>query len=174
MYSTVMKHITLTKITIHRKVAAIAKLSTNLNEFNIIGTLNSKNVKVGDWAELQHTFTQEDVNKFALICGDNNPLHLDYEFASKTIFQGPIVHGILVSSLFSTLFGRSITGSIYVSQTLQFKRPVHVSKPVTARIEILSIDPKKHGNLLTCSTICKLNETSKIVIEGKGEVLLPQ
>ena len=74
------------------------------------GTLLTNGAHVDNYALITHTFNQEDVNKFANLCGDNNPLHLDNQYASTTIFGKTIVHGILVSSLFSTLFGRSITG----------------------------------------------------------------
>lgn len=96
------------------------------SRFRIIETLSSTNFEIGSFAELSHTFEQSDVETFANICGDNNPLHINEEFASKSRFGGTIVHGILLSSLFSTLLGRTIPGSIYVSQTLSFKRPVRV------------------------------------------------
>eukprot|EP00600_Ochromonadales_sp_CCMP1393_P003776 CAMPEP_0174994702 /NCGR_PEP_ID=MMETSP0004_2-20121128/23778_1 /TAXON_ID=420556 /ORGANISM="Ochromonas sp., Strain CCMP1393" /LENGTH=160 /DNA_ID=CAMNT_0016248959 /DNA_START=131 /DNA_END=613 /DNA_ORIENTATION=+ len=141
--------------------------------FHIQGNLLSeKELKEGLYAEVVHTFPQDDVNTFAGLCGDNNPLHCDPSFAKGTMFGGTIVHGIFVSSLFSTLFGRSIAGSIYVSQSLSFKRPVHVGVPVTAKMVIVSIDPKKKGNLLTCSTTCTLADGTDAVV-GEAKVLVP-
>jgi acyl dehydratase len=96
------------------------------SKFVINETLSSTNYKIGSFAELKHMFPQDDVDKFAHICGDNNPLHVDVEFASESRFKGTIVHGILLSSLFSTLLGRTIRGSIYVSQSMKFTSPVHV------------------------------------------------
>ena len=112
------------------------------------------------------------MNIFSNISGDNNPIHVDPEFASKTIFKGTIVHGIFTSSLFSILFGRSVPGSIYVSQDLHFKRPVHVGVPVKARIEVLASESKRKGDLVTCSTLCTL-EDGGIAISGEAKVLLP-
>jgi acyl dehydratase len=95
--------------------------------FNVKETLTTLGPVVNATAELEHSFTQENVNDFATLCGDNNPIHLDAEFASTTRFKAPIVHGVLVSGLISTLFGRVMDGSIYVKQTLNFKNPVHVN-----------------------------------------------
>jgi acyl dehydratase len=131
----------------------------------------AKTVSIGSFCEVSHTFPQEDVNSFSSICGDNNPLHIDPEYASKSMFKGPIVHGILVSSLFSTLFGRTIHGSIYVSQSLRFKRPVYVGAPIVARMEVLDIREHKKGRLLTCSTQCLTGKD--IAIDGEAQVLLP-
>jgi acyl dehydratase len=94
--------------------------------FHIKETLTSLGPQVGASAELEHSFSQQDVCDFAKLCGDNNPIHLDAEFASTTRFKSPIVHGVLVSGLISTLFGRVLQGTIYVKQTLNFKHPVHV------------------------------------------------
>lgn len=142
-------------------------------EFNVTGTLlEVKPLAVGLHASVQHVFTQEAVNTFAGLCGDNNPLHSDPEFAKTTMFKGTIVHGIFVSSLFSTLFGRSIAGSIYVSQELSFKRPVHVGVPVIARMEVLSITPNRKGQIMTCSTNVSLQDGTVAVV-GTAKVLVP-
>lgn len=128
--------------------------------------------KLGGKAEVTHSFSQLEVSSFAAICGDNNPLHVDPEYAETTMFKGTIVHGILVSSLFSTLFGRSISGSIYVSQDLQFKRPVHVGTAITASIEVIQVDKKSKGILLTCSTKCRL-DNGDLAVDGRAKVLVP-
>jgi acyl dehydratase len=88
------------------------------------------------------------------------------------MFKGTIVHGIFVSSLFSTIFGRSIPGSIYVSQNVNFKKPVHVGVEVTVRIEVISIEDKRKGKLMTCSTRCFLSSDGSLAIDGDAKVLL--
>jgi acyl dehydratase len=146
---------------------------SNTRTFEITGSLlHERNPKVGMYSEVSHVFSQEDVNVFANLCGDNNPLHSNPEFAKTTIFKGTIVHGIFVSSLFSTIFGRSVAGSIYVSQNLSFKRPVHVGVPVKARIEVLSLEDKRKGMLMTCITTCSL-EDGTTAVTGEAKVLLP-
>lgn len=121
------------------------------------------------------------MNQFASICGDNNPLHSDPKFAAKTFFGGTIVHGILVSSLFSTLFGRSVHGSVYVSQTLNFKRPVLVGAKVLARMDIKKASLKSKGLFLNCTTtafvypsIDSPESERLIAIEGEACVLVPR
>lgn len=147
--------------------------TSSAGSFVISGTLTaSKTAGVGQYAEIEHVFTQEAVNRFSAICGDNNPLHIDPTFAQSSMFGGTIVHGILVSSLFSTLFGRAIHGSIYVSQSLQFKRPVFVGASVRAKMEIVSVEHRAKGSLLTCTTTCSLLD-GKLAVVGEAKVLLP-
>lgn len=99
--------------------------------FQIRGTLLTMGPVLDAYTEVDHIFDQTSVNQFMVISGDNNPIHHDYEYAKQTIFKQPIVHGILLSSLFSTLFGRTISSSIYIKQTLNFKKPVYVGKFIT-------------------------------------------
>lgn len=142
-------------------------------EFVITGTFDKDPTpKIGSYGEVVHCFSQEEVNLFATMCGDNNPLHNNPEFAKTTMFGGTIVHGIFVSSLFSTLFGRSIAGAVYMSQNLIFKKPVHVGKDVIARIEVLNVEPRKRNIVLTCSTTCRLTDGT-LVVDGEAKVMIP-
>jgi len=145
--------------------------------FDIKGTLRTDGLKVGNYAEVRHTFDQTTVTDFADICGDNNPLHIDPVFAKTTMFKGTIVHGILVSSLFSTLFGRAIHGSVYVSQSLSFKKPVHVGSAVIARMQILEMEERRSGMMIKCSTVCTLDNGGAshgvVAVEGEAKVLIP-
>jgi 3-hydroxybutyryl-CoA dehydratase len=143
-----------------------------ISDFPISGTLATNGSKIGSFAEIKHTFTQPVVNQFAGLCGDNNPLHSDPEFAKTTMFKGTIVHGIFVSSLFSTLFGRSMKGAVYVSQSLNFRAPVHVGKEVHARMEILEVAERRSGQLLTCTTTATVD--GKVCVDGTATVLLPK
>lgn len=142
------------------------------DSFHITGNISRADPEVGTYIQVIHAFPQFDVNSFASICGDNNPLHIDPEFAKTTMFKGPIVHGILVSSLFSTLFGRTLTGSIYVSQNLRFKKPVYVGATIVAIVRVVAVDRKSKGHLLTCTTECYL-EDNLLAVEGEAKVLLP-
>ena len=146
-----------------------SKSSINLDGFvgDIGGDLQVKGPVVGAHAHCSHSFSQKDVDVFAKICGDTNPLHTDPTFAAGSMFKGTIVHGILVSSLFSTLFGASLHGSIYVSQSLNFKRPVHVGSEVQARMEVLKKERKRSGYMLTCSTQVLLKNGS-IAVSGEA------
>ncbi len=74
--------------------------------------------------------------RFAELSFDDNPLHIDGEFASRTRFGKPIVHGMLVASMFGTVFGSLVAGTIYGHQMLKFTHPVFIGDTVTARVEV--------------------------------------
>ena len=137
------------------------------------GSLKEKGPQIGAYADCEHVFVQEDVNIFAKICGDDNPLHTDVAIASESMFKGTIVHGILVSSLFSTLFGRSLHGAVYVNQTLSFRKPIHVGTKVKATMKILQKGHVRSGHLLTCSTTVEIISSGKLAVEGEAQCLLP-
>jgi acyl dehydratase len=124
-------------------------------------------INIGDTFEHHFSFSQQDVVLFAKVTGDNNPVHLDDEYASKTLFKRPIIHGMLGGSVFSKVFGTMFPGegTIYLNQNLQFLRPMLVSTNYTAQFEVLDIDREKHR--ATVSTIV-INEEGKKVIDGSA------
>lgn len=126
--------------------------------------------KIGDFIAWKKTFTLEDVQKFAAISGDINPVHLDADFAASTQFGKPIVHGMLVSSLFSAIIANELPGpgSIYLHQTLDFKAPVFHNMEVIARVEITNVRMDKP--IFELSTICT-NLDGHILIVGKAIVI---
>ena len=100
--------------------------------------MNSKNlsiddIKVGDSASFSRVFTEKDVDTFAGLSGDFNPLHTDEEYAKTTKFKQRIIHGMLVGGLCSTLVGMYLPGKrcLYLGQTLSFKKPVYISDKLT-------------------------------------------
>lgn len=128
-------------------------------------------IEVGMTASSSHVITDGDVVSFAEISGDKNPVHLDEEFAATTRFKKRIAHGLMSSSYFSALFGTQLPGRgcVYVSQNLNFKRPVHIGDEVTASIEVTGIDQEKRRVFF--STVCKVK--NKIVIDGVAEIYIP-
>ena len=92
-----------------------------------------EDLEVGMEDAYAKTITDADVINFAGISGDTNPVHLNHEFASETMFQGQIAHGMLTASFISTVIGTKLPGPgcIYVAQNLRFKAPVKVGDTVT-------------------------------------------
>ncbi len=121
---------------------------------------------IGKKASLTKTITEEDLNHFIAITGDENLLHVDESFAKQTFFGQRIAHGMLSASLFSTLVGMHIPGigAIYKSQTLEFLRPVFIGDTLCAWFEIVSIDTEKE-EIEIKSWI--ENQDGENVIEGK-------
>ena len=87
-------------------------------------------IKQGDTYELATRFTQAQVDAFAACSLDNNPIHINPEYAAKTPFGRPIVHGFFAGAVFSRVFGTMWPGegTIYMSQQMSFRAPVFVEK----------------------------------------------
>ena len=117
------------------------------------------------------TITNADIITFAGISGDTNPVHLNHEFASETMFEGQIAHGMLTAIFISTVIGTKLPGPgcIYVSQNLRFKAPVKVGDTVTATCTVSKMIPEKH--MVEMETVCSVG--GKPVLEGEATILVP-
>lgn len=131
-------------------------------------------IYVGQEAEASKCFTMEDVRQFAGLSGDNNPLHVDEEYAERGRFGRCVVHGILVSGLISRVLGMQLPGegSIYLEQNLSFRKPVYVGDTVTARVRITEIRPEKRILVLETNVYdqedkCVILGTAKILYDGE-------
>lgn len=126
----------------------------------------------GQRATFTKTITEADIAAFAGLSGDFNPLHMDAEFAGKSRFGARIAHGMLTAGLISAVLGMRLPGpgGIYVSQTLDFRRPVHIGDTITAIAEVTTFEPEKR--LLTVRTTC-VNQHEKTVVEGQAVLLTP-
>jgi 3-hydroxybutyryl-CoA dehydratase len=131
-----------------------------------------EDLRLGQSAIYARTVTEADIVLFAGISGDTNPVHINEEFASSTMFSGRIAHGMLTASLISTVIGTRLPGpgAIYVSQTLRFKAPVRIGDTVTARATITDLMPeKRRATIATIATV-----RNKVVLEGEAVVMVPQ
>jgi len=126
---------------------------------------------VGMSETYEQTITDADVEAFAVLSGDNNPVHLNDAYAKASRFKKRIAHGLLSASFFSALFGTKLPGHgcVYVSQSLNFQRPVYIGDTVEATIEIIGIDKDKSRVLF--KTLCTVRD--KTVIDGKAEIYIP-
>lgn len=110
-------------------------------------------LKVGDHYEEKVRFTQANVDKFAEISGDNNPIHINPEYAAKTPFGKPIVHGFFAGAVFSKVFGTQWPGegTIYMFQDMAFRAPVFVENDYVAKFEIIEVNEEKHRGVIKCT-----------------------
>jgi acyl dehydratase len=186
----------------------------------ITGTIREGGVdiKLGQYARVLRSFSEDDVKAFGRVSGDSNPLHRPWirhdpstppwvsdHVLTRWSNAGPeegkdssgalpmqrsrvVVHGMLVSSIFTCILGTWIPGCVYLTQTLDFTRPVYADQRVEGVVTVTRIDPwmatrkgrrgvtdeQEHGPLrLTCDTTVRLAETEKICVRGQAQVLLP-
>ncbi|MFX0085587.1 MAG: MaoC family dehydratase [Candidatus Hodarchaeota archaeon] len=128
------------------------------------------NIKVGQTAEYERTITDDDIEKFAEVSGDYNPVHMDEEYAKQTIFKGRIAHGMLSASFISTVLASKLPGpgSIYLKQDLVFRKPVRIGDKILVKVEVVSKNDEKKR--LTLKTLC-WNQENEIVIDGEALVM---
>lgn len=130
-------------------------------------------LEVGMTAELERTIAGADVDDFARVTGDTNPVHVDEEAARRSRFGGRIAHGMLTAGVISAVLGTRLPGpgAIYVGQTLRFTRPVPVGTTVTARVEIIELIPEKRRVRL--ATTCR-DQEGQTVLDGEATLLVPE
>jgi 3-hydroxybutyryl-CoA dehydratase len=130
-----------------------------------------EDLEPGMEASLARTVSAADILGFAEITGDRNPVHLDPEYAAKTVFKEPIAHGMLTAGYISAVFASELPGpgAIYVSQTLNFRAPVKAGDRVVAKVRIVEIYPARRRVRFEC--ICAVD--GKPVLEGEAVLMVP-
>jgi 3-hydroxybutyryl-CoA dehydratase len=125
----------------------------------------------GDTASRTTTITDEMIRAFAELTGDTNPVHLDDAYAASTRFGRRIAHGMIAASLISAALANDLPGpgTVYLSQTLQFKAPVFPGDTITTTVEVKTVRPDKP--IVTLGTVCT-NQDQKVVLEGEAVVLV--
>lgn len=125
--------------------------------------------KVGDTAEFSHTITMAEINKFAEITGDNNPLHVDRKYADQTSFKGIVAHGMLSASFFSTMVGKHLPGdgALWIKQSLNFLLPVRPNDELKVHAEIKQISVSQRTMTIYASIH---NQHGQKVLDGEGVV----
>jgi 3-oxoacyl-[acyl-carrier protein] reductase len=101
-------------------------------------------IKTGDVAELEHTVTKQDIERFVELTGDDNRLHIDAEYAARTSLKKPVAHGMLGASFISTIIGTKLPGdgALWFAQNLEFLLPVRIGDHLTVRAEVLKKDER--------------------------------
>ncbi len=131
-----------------------------------------EDLTLGQSAELAHTVTDADVRTFARVTGDNNPVHLDEAFAASTPLKGRVAHGMLLGGYISAVLGARLPGpgSVYLSQTMSFRRGVRIGDEVRTRATVSKIDTR-HARV-TLATVCEV--AGKAVVTGEAVVMVPR
>ena len=135
------------------------------------GTICIEDIEIGMVRHLCKVVTDHDIEIFAEVSTDHNPIHLDDSYANNTIFGGRIAHGMLTAGLISAVIGEQLPGhgTVYLGQTLKFLGPVRPGDRVTAQVEVVEIDlGRRRVKLDTC---CLVN--GKKVLAGEATVLAP-
>ena len=130
-----------------------------------------EDMSVGQTARTAKTITEADIILYAGVSTDTNPVHLDAEFAAATPFKQRIAHGMLSAGLISAVLGTKLPGpgTVYMSQSLRFRLPVHIGDTVTAVVEVTALDAAKKR--ATLKTTCLVG--GRVVIEGEALVMPP-
>ena len=140
---------------------------------NIIqkGTICVEDLEIGMSRMLERRITQNDILVFSKVSGDENPVHLDEEYARQTIFGRRIAHGMLTASLISAVIAEQLPGhgTVYLSQTLKFVKPVLPGQLVATTVLVTHIEYSNRRVSLDCK--CKVDE--KVVLAGEALVLAP-
>lgn len=123
---------------------------------------------VGDESRSRTTLTAEDVDAFATITGDDNPIHLDDEYAADTMFGERIAHGILTAGVISAAIADLPGDAIYLSQDLRFENPVGLGDRVVATA---TVEETLGGDRIRVETVARVPDRDEVVISGEAVVL---
>jgi len=135
------------------------------------GTIVIEELEIGMTRSLTKVVTDRDIELFAEVSTDHNPVHLDDDYAQDTIFGGRIAHGMLTAGLISAVIGEQLPGhgTVYLGQNLKFMAPVRPGDLVEAVVTVTDIDFSKRR--VSLETYCKVGDT--VVLKGDAKVLAP-
>ncbi|MBU2868233.1 MaoC family dehydratase [Pacificibacter marinus] len=135
------------------------------------GTICIEDIEIGMTRSLRKIVTDRDIELFAEVSTDRNPVHLDEDYAQDTIFEGRIAHGMLTAGLISAVIGEQLPGhgTVYLGQTLKFLAPVRPGDMVLAEVTVSDIIHAKRRVALECK--CSVGDT--VVLKGDAMVLAP-
>lgn len=135
------------------------------------GTICIEDIEIGMTRHLRKVITDTDIEMFAKVSTDHNPVHLDDDYARDTIFEGRIAHGMLTAGLISAVIGEQLPGhgTIYLGQSLKFLAPVRPGDMVLAEVTVTDMDIRKRRVKMDCR--CSVD--GEPVLEGEATVLAP-
>jgi 3-hydroxybutyryl-CoA dehydratase len=132
---------------------------------------DSNDLQLGESAERTFAVSDDAVRAFADVSGDHNPVHLDEDYARRTVFRGRVAHGMLLGAHISAVLGTDLPGpgAIYLSQTLEFEHPVRIPSEVKVRVEVVGVGEHRKTTL---ATICTVGD--QVVARGEAVVVPPR
>lgn len=135
------------------------------------GTICIEDIELGMTRQLRKIVTDRDIDLFAEVSTDRNPVHLDDAYARDTIFEGRIAHGMLTAALISAVIGEQLPGhgTVYLGQSLRFLAPVRPGDTVMAEVRVTAIDHSRRR--VTLETRCAVGDRD--VLKGEALVLAP-
>jgi len=131
--------------------------------------LQKLGVEIGLKRSQSRTISAADIDTFADLSGDHNPVHMDEEYGKKTIFGGRIAHGVISLGLLSAAMAKLPGLPIFMSQSVRFLKPVRIGDTITASVEIIEMRPDK--GIVTLKNTCT-NQKGEVVIEGEAKCRL--
>ena len=146
-------------------------MGENANAVKDLNGFYFEDLKIGTTDEFSKTISEADIQTFADVSGDENPVHLNPEYAKATVFKGCIAHGILTASFVSTVIGTRMPGPgcIYVAQNLKFKVPVRAGDTVKAVCTVTELNEKR--KFAEIKTQCFVGDT--LVVDGNATIMVP-
>lgn len=137
-----------------------------------IGNFTYEEITIGQTASYTKDVQERDIQLFAAVSGDVNPVHLDAEFAAGTAFKQRIAHGMLTGAVISAALAMELPGpgTIYLSQSLRFRLPVTIGDSITVNLEVTDKQDRKRVVTLDCKAY---NRAGKLVASGAAEVIAP-
>ena len=132
-----------------------------------------ESIKIGQTDEFIHKITEKDIQGFCDLTGDDNPLHMDDNYAKGTNFKKRVVHGMLTASFISTMIGTRLPGkgSLWYEQHIKFLSPVRIGDEI--RIWAKVLHKSKSQRIIVLQTMV-YNQLNKIVIDGEAKVKVPE
>ncbi|MBF7141493.1 MULTISPECIES: MaoC family dehydratase [Pseudomonas] len=129
-------------------------------------------LEIGQTASYSRTVTEREIQLFAELSGDRNPVHLDADYAAKTLFKERIAHGMITGALISAAVACELPGpgTIYLGQQMTFQKPVKIGDTLTVRLEILEKLPKFKVRIATRV----FNQHEELVVDGEADILAPR
>lgn len=137
-----------------------------------LGNFTYDEISIGQTASYSKLIEARDIQLFAAVSGDVNPVHLDEEFAANTQFKGRIAHGMLTGAIISAALAMELPGpgSVYVKQSLTFRLPVKIGDTITVKLTVTEKKDRRQFVILDCKAY---NQHDKLVANGSADVIAP-